>query len=336
MRLSLISLKNNSVEKVREYLERLKDQSAQNFEVILCLTENSKAIFKVAKDYYQFFGNRLIMIFNTKSTSYQHNLISAFRVAKGKFITVLNSDSTFKDSYVENILEQAQRWNVDVLEFKPKLIGSVRFKPKERTEMSQMFDLTKNSLPLAYSFPFIFDKVFKKSLIKKFIKYRPQISNDSIMCIEVTYTLLMNAKKYKYLDYRVKRDFISSDIWLNTQNYVKSFDIIKQIAKNQNLKINEELEYAKYYFLKLLLSGFLKANYFFYKLFNVQDDEVSEKRSSFLNDKHAEIIKKIEDTADFQTFLTTNYYVLLDNDETKLLKTKFSKLKADKLLKGLE
>ncbi|MFV8467493.1 glycosyltransferase [Mycoplasma sp. 46852] len=339
MRLSIISLVGDDASYVDTFLASLKEQETQSFEVILCINKNSEAknIFKIARKYYEFFGSRLVLITNSKDNSYQHNLVSAFRIVKGDYVTVINSDSSIKRYFIGDMIEHAQRFNVDVLEFKPRLVGTVRFKPKERGEFDKVLDISKNPNVIAYTYPFIFNKIFKKSLVKKVTKYKPKVSNDTLMCLEVNYLLMMEAKKYKYLDFRIIREFISSDTWFNTKTALDAFRVIEENSKRMNLKIQEELKYAKYYFIKLLLTGFLSETYFVYRHFSKNDKEqLEEKRSKILIQKHDEILEKIEDSNDFQTFLTTNMYMLVDNTETSMLRESYAKLIKNKILDNLE
>ncbi|SJZ43318.1 glycosyltransferase [Mycoplasmopsis verecunda] len=339
MRLSIISLVGEDATYVDTFLYSLKEQETQSFEIILCINKNSEAknIFNVAKKYYEFFGSRLVIITNSKDNSYQHNLVSAFRIIKGDYVTVINSDSSIKKYFIGDIIEQAQRFNVDVLEFKPRLVGTIRFKPKERTELDKILDISKNPNIIAYTYPFIFNKVFKKSLVKKITKYKPRITNDSIVCLELNYLLLMEAKKYKYLDFRIIRQYIPSDTWFNSKVLLDSFNVVDDNAKRLELKIQEELKYAKYYFIKLLLTGFLSETYFVYRHFSKNDKEqLEEKRSKILIQKHDELLKKIESSEEFQTFLRTNIYMMVDSPETQMLREDYKKLVKTKILDNLE
>ncbi|WLP85855.1 glycosyltransferase [Mycoplasma seminis] len=339
MRLSIISLVGENAAQVDTFLASLKEQETQSFEVILCVNKSSEAknIYKVAKKYYEFFGSRLIVISNSKDNSYQHNLVSAFRIVKGEYVTVINSDTSIKRYFIGDMIEHAQRWNVDVLEFKPRLIGTVRFRPKERGEFDKVVDLSKEPKIFAYTYPFVFNKIYKKSLVKKVMKYKPQVSNDTLMCIELNYILLMEAKKYKYLDFRIIREFISSNTWFNTKVSLESFHAIEAKAQHMNLKIQEELKYAKYYYVKLLLTGFLSETYFVYRHFSKTDKEqLEEKRSELLIKKHDEFLNKIENSPEFQLFLTTNMYMMIDSPETRMLRESYKKLIKSKILDNLE
>ncbi|QNM93748.1 glycosyl transferase [Mycoplasma sp. Pen4] len=340
MRLSIISLVGDDSKQVASYLESLKNQENQNFEVVLCINKKTqaKAIYQVVQEYYHFFGSRLIVIYNTKENSYQFNLVSAFRVIKGDFVTIKNSEVVLKRTFVDDLLTQAVRFNVDVLEFKPRLVGSIRFKPKERMVLDKVVDINKNPQIYAYTFPFIFNKVFKKSLVKKMVKHHVVNTNDTKMCMEVNYILLLKAKTYKYLDYCLNREYIDESIWLIPSNVDKTFAYLENYAKINELKVSQELMYAYFYCLKILFSGFIHETYFFWRHFvSIKTiEELRIKRGKLAIDRHAKTIADLENSQKYQEFITTNVYASKDNIETKMLKTKYSQIIKDKILDNLE
>ncbi|WP_025755475.1 glycosyltransferase family 2 protein [Mycoplasmopsis cricetuli] len=340
MRISLISLVGNSDHNIEWYLQDLVEQDTQDFEIILCINKNSqqKKIFEIISKYKKFFGSRLIVIFNTKNHSYEHNLISSFRLATGNYITILNSDTTVKRYYVKELIAVAVQNNVELLEYKPRLIGSIHWKPKARMKDFSDTEIAKNPKIYAYAFPFIFNKVFKNNLIKKFVNYVPKTKNGSKICLELTYMLLLNAKTYKYIDKRIVREFYGPYIWLNTTNGIQTFDEIEKYIKIHSLDISQEIQYAKYYYLKIVMLGLLTDTTFVYRNFKYKR-EIEQKRSDLLIDKHINYLKKIQDSSEYEIFKKANIYMLGHSVETNLLVQMLKtgkKYKKDKILSELE
>ncbi|VEU75915.1 glycosyltransferase family 2 protein [Mycoplasmopsis columboralis] len=339
MRLSLISLVGDSERDVDWFLQDLAEQETQDFEVILCIDKNSEAkkILDVISKYKKFFGSRVIAIFNSKMNSYQHNLVSAFRIASGDYVCVLNSDSTIKRHYIKRIIDVAIEHNVDILELKPRLVGSIRWKPLARINLNENLEISKHKEVVAYTYPFIFNKIFKKSLIKKFVKYKPISNNDSKLCVEVNYMLLLSAKTYRYVDKRIIREYYGADIWLNTKNGLQSFAEVENYIKLQNLKLLEEIKYAKYYYLKVVMYGLLNSTTFMYRNFKSKE-EIEEKRSELLVEKHEKALEKLESSTEFDAFEKSNLYMIKSSQESDFLRTPISKLKKirTKILSELE
>jgi len=71
------------------------------------------------------------------------------------------------------------------------------------------FNFKEDTSFLAYAYPFISNKLFKKSLIENLLKYQPTFSNDYNFAIELDYLLLMNANTYAYNDQRIIREYIN-------------------------------------------------------------------------------------------------------------------------------
>ncbi|WP_117275306.1 glycosyltransferase family 2 protein [Mycoplasmopsis edwardii] len=340
MKLSLISLVTKNVENVQNYLDSLAVQTVSDFEVILCLNgkeSENKQVMNIITKYYEKLNGRITVIYNSKLNSNQFNLLSAFRQAKGDYISVFNSDiQSIRNNYIEKMIDAAEKSDVDVLEFKPRLTGSISWKPKARIVNNEKIDLTKNPLPFAYVFPFIFNKILKKSLVSKLSKYKIKNYVDTKMCVELTYLLMLEAKSYSYLDYRVFREYFPEDIWLNTKKSMTMFDEIEKHLNLTNRKLYEEIRYAKYYFLKLLMTAFFKETSFTYRSIYKTKEEIWEKRSDFSLNKHIEIIKKLEDSYKAENYLLTNPYFSRNNEEVLLMLQPINKLKDKKILKQLD
>ncbi|WP_426461565.1 glycosyltransferase family A protein [Mycoplasma hafezii] len=338
MKLSLISLVGNSAKEVDWYLKDLKDQQNQDFEVILCINKNTelKGILDVIEEHKDFFGKRLVVLFNTKQNSYHHNLKSAFELVKGDYVAVVNSNNNLKKYYTERMIQAAEEKDVDILEFKPRIVGSVRFKPAARLEPECLYPLPQCSNVFAYTFPFIFNKIYKKSIVKKAAKYNIEFTNDSKLCSYFVYLLMLEAKSYMYVDYRIYREYFGSDMWLNSKNFLISMNSVEQIFNSKGLKLNQELRYAKYYLLKLLITAFLTETSYLYKTFNFLDREFNEKRSERSIQKHSDLVAKMQDSSEFINFNTSNIYMLKGTAEAKLLGRDIKELSKVKILDTLQ
>ncbi|WAM02893.1 glycosyltransferase [Mycoplasmopsis felis] len=112
----------------------MKYQENQDFEIILCLNnnKNTQKIINDINEYYSFFNSRIKLIHNFKNISNQYNLLSSFNVISGDYVVVLNSDNKLKKHYIDKMIKDSQEYDVDILEYQPRIIGSIRWKPKQR------------------------------------------------------------------------------------------------------------------------------------------------------------------------------------------------------------
>ncbi|MEE3928463.1 glycosyltransferase [Mycoplasmopsis ciconiae] len=339
MKLSIISSVTEYARDVRSFLNDLKDQDNQDFEIILTLNKssNNKKTISVISEFSNFFGSRLKIIYNSKRQSQQFNIISAFRICKGDYVTIINSDTSLRKYYISRMGEVASRYDVDILEFKPRFVGSIRWKPKARINLSEPVKIANNPEVIAYSFPFIFNKIFKKSLVKKLEKHKTSSSStDNKFAIELNYLLLLNAKKYMYYDQRLKREYFDLETWLNPQGFLTSFNAIDPVFKLHSQKVTYEFDYLRAYFMKLFLPGLLKGTFVFNKQYIFNHKILEQRRGEKIISKLDDIIKKVETTEAFKIFKETNIYMLKDNKETSLIKKRLDVSEWDDILQELE
>ncbi|WP_326495214.1 glycosyltransferase [Mycoplasmopsis felis] len=340
MKLSIISLVNKSARDVNSFLKHLKYQENQDFEIILCLNnnKNTQKIINEINEYYSFFNSRLKLIYNFKNISNQYNLLSSFNVISGDYVVVLNSDNKLKKHYIDKMIKDSQEYDVDILEYQPRIIGSIRWKPKQRLDISQKLSIRKQKEIIAYSYPFIFNKIYKRTLVQKVFEYSPKNLNDTKMCVELNYLLLLNADTYFYLNYRIHREQFNSNIWFNTHKIAQSFENVEKITNSIWKDFwNDELAYAKYYLVKLVLTAFLNETFFLYKKFyKNQRSLIKERKTILMIQKHYEVLKKLEKDFNKTDFINQNKYMLKKTTETYLLQSKYEKLIKEKILSSLE
>ncbi|ATO30908.1 glycosyl transferase [Mycoplasmopsis bovirhinis] len=339
MKLSLISIVTNEEKDLGYYLKSLEEQTSQDFEIILCLSNTSQRNLDLIKElvpYQLKFGPRLKYIYNSKQNNAQEHLLNAYRVTSGEYSVVFNTDiSVIKNTYIEKMIQAIDQAKVDILEFKPRINGSIFWKPQARVVEGREINLKYHKLVFAYTYPFIFNKIIKKSLSNKMLNYKFKTINNNKMCLELTYMLFLEAKTYMYLDYKIFREYFPTDIWLNTKNYVSVFDNVQSILEARQINLIDELLYAKYYFVKLLLTAFLTETKFMYRNIYKTKEDIAEKRNDKIFENHLEIIKKMELTYKTKDYFLTNPYFLRNNSEVALLSTPVSKLKNLKILKKL-
>ncbi|UUM19588.1 MULTISPECIES: glycosyltransferase [unclassified Mycoplasma] len=339
MRLSIISLVSETPKDVDSFLRALTLQEKQDFEVILCINKKSKSkqIFDVIQKYQNFFKNRIIVLFNSKTKSYQFNLLKAFGVLSGDYACVINSDGPLKRHYIDRLIEQIELHNADVIELKPRIIGSVLWKPQARFKTDEIVHITSNKYALTYSFPFIFNKIFKRTLVQKILNYQSISKSDSKLCVEINYILMLSASTYIYIDQRILKEYYGANILLSTKNEIKSFKQIRSFAQEKQLNLELELIYAQFYYLKIIMYGLLNATTFAYRNFKSKE-QIQQTRSSLIVQKHEQELTKLENSTEFKEFEKENTYMLKSSIETQMLKTSIRKLKQikTKILSELE
>lgn len=322
MKLSIIVPNVYSKSEIDYVSDILKEQNNQDFELILVVTKPNEKMYSSLQKALDFFGSRFKFIVNTKRKNIQSDIIAALHLVKNQYIYVLNADAEIKKSFVRNITNKLEETQVDILEFKPRLTGSIKWEPYARIQADKIFSSPKEKEFVAYSFPFLFNKVFKKSFMEQFEKYRVKELNDTKFATELLYMLLVSANSYCYWDSSLVKENISSATWFNPTNFITQFKIVFNYIEINNLDLFHELSYAQLYFLQIVLAGFL--NSWEFSVFRVLN-YIFEARSEF-NEKRA---KKYLD--DLYTFIhnyhnnnthifMTNPYINRNTDEAQYLR----------------
>lgn len=323
MKLSIISPNISSTKNIKRVLDGFKDQNNQDFELILVLSNMTSAMYSVLNKYLEFFGSRLKFVVNNKRKSVQSDIVCAFHLIKGEYTMIYYNDNPFRSYFVKELIDLTQTYDeCDIIEFRPRLIGTLAWKPNPRLKPGYVYNIENEPEFVAYAFPFIFNKLYKSSFLNKFVKYHPNESNDAKFCIDLTYYLLIHAQKYVYVHTRIVREFISSSLWLNPVNFINQFKNISNYVQALNIKLSLELEYASFYFMQIFLAGILSSwrvrpsSVLTGKFFNDRSN-YSEKRAQKFSNELYKYIKKMHE--ENSLFFSTNPYILRSNPETQFM-----------------
>ncbi|EGV00061.1 glycosyltransferase [Mycoplasmopsis columbina SF7] len=321
MKLSIISPNINNGIVLNEFLISLKEQTNQDFEIILVLNNNNKKTFAIIEENLTFFGSRLKFILNNTKRNAQTDIISAFHLIKAKYATIVFPDNELKTNFVEKLTEELDENSPDVLEYSPRLTGTVKWKAKNRLLPKYYENIQNYPEILAYTYPFIFNKVFSKKIIFNFLKYRPLEVKDSKFCVELTYFLMLSAKSYQYVDNYFLKEEINTNLWISPLGFIEQFQRVKDYLEVNNIKLLHEIEYAELHFIQVIL-GTILINWkhsIFQKI--IKSGEVN--AIVIRNEKALNLIKKFLEKKhkEQQLFFTTNLYINKETEESSFLKT---------------
>lgn len=256
MKLSIISVVEKNNKSILVFLRDLAKQTNQDFELILIIQKSNNQILRELEQCPTELNDKIKIIFNYRDISYEKLLFKGFELSSGDYACVVNLPIAFKHSIIQHFIDKIDQFKTDIIEFKPRLIGGVKFKPKARLNQDVIYDQT-NKMFIAYAFPYIFNKLFKRDLINRVLTIKSNYVNNSKFAVELLYYLLFNAQTYKYLDYRVLREQVNSDFVIMTNVFEKTWVALDNYLKINNIKLHHELDYAKAYYQVLLTPGML-------------------------------------------------------------------------------
>nr|WP_307914183.1 hypothetical protein [Mycoplasmopsis bovis] len=95
---------------------------------------------------------------------------------------------------VRQLLECISKYDADILEFRPHLVNTIKWKPSPRLEAKNTFNISKNPEVVAYSYPFLFNKIFKTKLLTSLPKFKFRELNDTKFQVYLNYLLLIQCK----------------------------------------------------------------------------------------------------------------------------------------------
>lgn len=314
MQLTFIVPNITSNSNLKNVLSTMSGQDNQDFELILITTNTSASMYKTFEKYLKFFGSRLKLITNSKRRSIQNDIVSGFHLAEGKFVHIYFPDNPGRPYFANRLIENAQTYDVDILEFRPRLINSIRWKPEPRLEENKVYNMEKNPECIPYIYPFIFNKVFKKTLVEKFIKFKSKELNDTKFAVLLTYMLILKAEDYVYVNERIVRENIASDLWLTPSNFIYEFEELSKYLKLNEIKLTQEIDYATFYFLQVFLGGILHTwrKRISLKIFKDHSNYKERRAKKFTKDLHKYLTKCHSEN---RLFFDTNIYMLKDNIE---------------------
>ncbi|KKB26897.1 Glycosyltransferase [Mycoplasmopsis meleagridis] len=318
MKLSIISPNIFKADQLSDFLHKLKNQNSQDFEIILVVNNNSRKIFRIIEEYLLFFGPRLKFVLNLQKKITQDNIMAAFGLVKGEFVTIINVNNNIKHKLVSDLIDLVKE-PADIIEFLPSFTHEIRWKMKERIKKGFYQDfLSKNSEIFAYTAPIISNKIYSKKVVNTLMKFKPLELGDGIFCIELLYLLMLNAKSYKMVNEYLYKEEIKYDYPLNLKILLDEFDKIKSFINVNNIKLSHEIEYAEFYFVKAFLGTIVKT----YKS-NTFYDWIKNKEIRYWKKEkiHEQILKYIvkKQTMD-SNFFTTNFYINQPKFEAIFLK----------------
>ncbi|UUD36746.1 Uncharacterised protein [Mycoplasmopsis californica] len=330
MKLSIIGVVNTKITNISDYLKAIANQNNDDFELILIIQKVSDKLLNQLDNIPKELKDKTTIISNYKDLSMEYLMLCGLRIAKGEYISFVFPNSVIRPYTTQVFIDDINKYNTDIIEYKPRLIGDVRWKPSARLDEKVTFD-SSNPIYVALAFPFIFNKLFKNELVQKVLNIKEKLDNNSKFSIELLYYLLFNAKSYKYNDYRVLREIVDKDFVITPNTFKSVWEDLEKYLLLKEIRLNHELKYARFYYSCILTPGLLSGVTFW----NLLGINTKSNRFSKLNlEKTDKFISKLFDN-EFSNFGFKNKYMSLGLIENELMKNKIPQNEWKKILKVL-
>lgn len=307
----ITSIFSNDISK--NFFSSILEQKKETFELII-LTNNISSM--LANKINEIEGNsniKLQVIFTTRKIGFNESIIEGIKLAKGSHAVIANPEEPLSKTFVIDTTKIINNnKEVDIFEFKASFKGFEKWTPKKRCNLKPNYPFLISEYPkiVAFSFPFISNKIFKVSLAQFVSNKTTYIETNTHLSMQFLYMLFLYANIYMYVDIPYLGILIKKEDLPNYLNFYKEWKDISSKYFLEN-KLLQEIEYSQIYSTEIMIP----ALYSHKRLLTVPIRFGTTKNLSFkIYEKNNRL--RIQN---FPSFKYTNKYMLLNLLETEYL-----------------
>ncbi len=318
MKLSVVVPVYKDSKFLERFLVEMQHQEIQDFELVLVIDTNGENVLKIVNDFKNVFQNNFALIYNSKRSGRTKAIYDGVKKASGDYILICStSDIVVKDA-IKELISLIEIQSTDIIEFMPRMRNPIRFKGFLRKEFKST-NLIDDASPIAYIFPFDFNKLFLRPVLLKALDdedYNKIINTR----FAITYILksFYYAKTYSNVSKKIILSKLNNLVELSPLIIAKQWEGLRRyIANKHSNKYLQEFDYLSYYHEVVILTRFVDL---------LKNKKITDKYRKYLQ-------KQIEQY--FSKKIDNNKYFLADNDETKAFREAKSFNDYSKLLRSL-
>lgn len=311
--ISLItSIYSNKIHKY--FFNTILEQSKHDFQLIIFTNDFSEEFSDKIKQIENLKNIKLHVIWTTKKIGFNEMIVKSMEICIGTHALILNPNENLSKTFIKdlnNIVEKNQ--TSDIFDFKTSIKGFEKWIPKKRCDLkpNHLFKINEYPEIVAYTFPFISNKLFKVSLGTSVSKKNSYIQTNSHLSIEFLYMLLLEAETYVYVDKIIFNIVILKNDIPNYMNFYKEWKSIN-LQYELKEKFIQEIEYAQMFDIEVIIPLlYSNKNLINFPFIN------SPKNKILLNKIYEKNLKVRE--ANYNFFASANKYMLFNLLETEYL-----------------
>lgn len=324
----IVPIYSNAIHK--HFLNSILEQKSSSFELIILTNNTSKELTNKIKEIENNSNIKLQVIFSTRKIGFNEVIIEGTKIARGTHAIILNANETLSKNFVNDLSTVVDKnKEADIFEFKASFRGFENWTPQKRCDLKQnyIFEIKDYPKIIAFTFPFISNKLFKISLANEISKKTSYIETSSHLSLEFLYLLFLNAKTYVYINKIFCNIVIEKEDIPNYLTFYKEWKSIRSKYILEN-KFIQEIEYAQIFDNEIIIPIL----YSHKKLIDIL------LRSGVKKSLAAKIYlknKKLR-SQEFTSFNYTNKYMLLNLSETEYLNKSHPPNEWSKIIKILK
>ena len=310
-KLSVVVLVYNTEEFLEECLESLVNQTLDDIEIICVNDESKDNSLNILKRYAKKYDN--IKIIDQKNTGGATAGNNGLKMAKGEYITIMDSDDIVVEDAYEKLYNKAKETDSDIVSGKPfKYVGSYQTQLGTRQDMwdkERTVDIHKD-IGIFYDV-FYWNKIYRREFVEKNDIY--MIPGKLYADAPMVFKAFLNAEKITYIEdfvyywrHRSVNESITKSLTnlKNTEDRLDNYYVLKEYFKDEPELYNQVI--------KLYLERFL------YPIKGILDNPLF--KEAYLKDLR-KILLDIDDVVDnkFTNMKYILYSYLIINDKIDVL-----------------
>ena len=248
LKVSIIIPVYNVMDVLDKTIKNILKQTYKNIEIILVDNNSKDDSFKYIKELEK--KDNRVKALKEEKQGPNYARKTGFLNATGDYILFCDSDDYLKEDAIHNFVKEIEKSNADVVIGNYIEISEKRevIKTKKGVFFNKDIDNLKSKKELLFVKPALWNKIFKKDLIKEEFFIESKIGEDMV----ITLSAIMLSEKVKYIDKDIYEYVISDDGLSNSVTARNLLDIIitadqlKSISKKNKVydEYREEIEFV--------------------------------------------------------------------------------------------
>lgn len=307
----IVPIYSNKIHK--NFFNSILEQQSSPFELVILTNNTSKELTNKIREIENISNIKLQVIFSTRKIGFNEVIVEGCKISSGSHGIILNSNEPLSKNFVSDLSNVVgKNSEADIFEFKASFKGFENWIPQKRCDLKQNHIFKINDYPkiIAFTFPFISNKLFKISLANEVNKRNSYTETSSHLSLEFLYLLFLSAKTYVYINKVFCSIVIEKDDIPNYLTFYKEWKSIRSKYLIEN-KFIQEIDYAQVFDNEMIIPLL----YTHKKLIDIL------LRSGIKKTLSAKIYEKNKKLRlqEFVSFNYTNKYMLLNLLETEYL-----------------
>lgn len=302
MKLSLICPVYKQPRHFEKFLESMSRQENQNFELVIVVDSSSDEELSLLEQFKEKIKAKIHLIYNLKRVGRNKAISQGIKIAKGDYINVATITDVFYDDATNRMLNLISQKPADIIEFQARLRSPIWFQGKQRKLVEGVVTIENDPSIVAYTYPFDFNKLYKKSVIKNAIETAPAKSHNSRFAVNFVMKAFKFAKTYANENIKITRCKSEFPEDANTLLVMREWkNLLDSEMRSETGKFIPELQYAMLFGISMFLVPFTHMT-----------------KNKLLIDKLDVAI--VNEKKLYETLIDANKYMLLQNEEVTALR----------------